>query len=254
MNSNNTKFPNAVLVLGGVVFMILTVGFYTRLPWAMALWPWPDGRLSYIFIASITAAIGVPILWIGLSGEFGAAVGGAINLAVTSAGTAYYFFTLNSRNPELQILISAIISTIAVPVVAAVYVWSKKQAIRDRRAMPGLVKISFILFTMVLVVAAIMLVGQRAVIFPWPLNPDSSAIFGFIFFWAAFYFASALSVPRWHNARGQLLGFLAYDLDLLLHFKIRELRLDENSVEAVLTGMTFGGESIFGTDTVRIVP
>ncbi len=44
------------------------------------------------------------------------------------------------------------------------------------------------------------------------------------------------------------------DLDLLLHFKTRELNLDENDVEAVLIGMTFGGETIIGTDAVHIVP
>jgi len=55
----------------------------------------------------------------------------------------------------------------------------------------------------------------RAPIFPWALNPDSSVLFGCIFIGDAFYFLHGLLYPRWHNARGQLLSFLAYDLVLI---------------------------------------
>ena len=45
------------------------------------------------------------------------------------------------------------------------------------------------------------------------------------------------------------------DMDLLFHFKTQELvDLDENSTEATLTGSTFDGQPIQGTDTVKIVP
>lgn len=44
------------------------------------------------------------------------------------------------------------------------------------------------------------------------------------------------------------------DLDLLFHFKTQELDLDMDSTEATLTGETFDGMLIEGTDTVNIVP
>ena len=44
------------------------------------------------------------------------------------------------------------------------------------------------------------------------------------------------------------------DLDLLLYFQILELILDETSTEATLTGATFDGMLIQGTDTVNIIP
>jgi len=44
------------------------------------------------------------------------------------------------------------------------------------------------------------------------------------------------------------------DLDILFHFKTQDLNLDENSTEATLTGMTYGGQTIQGTDAVNIVP
>ncbi len=61
---------------------------------------------------------------------------------------------------------------------------------------------------------------MHAPIFPWKLNPDSSVIFGCIFLGDAFYFLYSLLYPRWHNALGQLLSFLAYDLVLIVPFLI----------------------------------
>ena len=44
------------------------------------------------------------------------------------------------------------------------------------------------------------------------------------------------------------------DVDILFHFKTQELNLDKSSTDATLTGQTFGGDAIIGTDEVRIVP
>ena len=43
------------------------------------------------------------------------------------------------------------------------------------------------------------------------------------------------------------------DDDMLFHFKTQELNLDKDSIEATLTGKTFDGIEIGGTDAVRIV-
>ncbi|MBA7471290.1 hypothetical protein ES707_06596 [subsurface metagenome] len=42
--------------------------------------------------------------------------------------------------------------------------------------------------------------------------------------------------------------------DMLFHFKTQDLKLAENDTGATLTGKTFNGVGIGGTDTVRIVP
>jgi len=44
------------------------------------------------------------------------------------------------------------------------------------------------------------------------------------------------------------------DVDLLFHFKTQELDPDQIGTEATLTGSTYGGTPIQGTDTVNIVP
>ena len=43
------------------------------------------------------------------------------------------------------------------------------------------------------------------------------------------------------------------DMDLLLHFKTQELSLTNDSTTATLTGTTYGGQPIQGTDSVNIV-
>ena len=44
------------------------------------------------------------------------------------------------------------------------------------------------------------------------------------------------------------------DLDLLLYFKIQDLVLEADSIEATLTGETYAGVLIQGTDSIHIVP
>lgn len=215
LKASSSGAIRALFVVGGMVFLVLTAGFFLQMGWAKALWPWPAGRLSYIFISSITAAIAAPMIWIGLTGEFGAARGGAVNLGITAAGTAAYLFVLYGREGELQILISAVAAAFFLAVNVGIFRWSSRQSIRDRRVMPGLVRASFGLFTVVLLLVSGLLVLQAPVVFPWPLQPEASVIFGFIFLGAASYFAIALRSPRWHSARGQLIGFLAYDLILI---------------------------------------
>src|SRR5579885_2273068 len=54
--------------------------------------------------------------------------------------------------------------------------------------------------------------------FPWSLRPETSVIIGWAFLGAACYFIYGLLYPRWDNAGGQLLGFLGYDLILIIPF------------------------------------
>ena len=215
MVPGNAREIRGLFVVGGLVFLVVTIGFVMGMDWATTLWPWPDGRLSYIFIASITAAIAAPMLWIGLTQEFGAARGGAVNLGITAGGMTVYLFLRYGREADVQLLISAVAAALFTVINVGIFRWSSQQSIRDRRAMPRPVRASFGLFTIVLLVVGALLVMQVPVIFPWPLMPGSSVMFGCVFLGAASYFALALRSPWWHCAKGQLIGFLAYDLILI---------------------------------------
>ncbi|MGB8646104.1 MAG: hypothetical protein WCF84_12765 [Anaerolineae bacterium] len=204
------------ILIGGALSLATGLGFAFQVPIVTAMWPWPDGRLSYLFIGSILAAVSVAMLWIGWTGELGALPAGSLNVLVIAATTTLYFFYLSTNShPELMPYgLAGIVSVIAS---AAAFFWSQKIPLGDERPTPLLVRISFGIFIIALALAGGALV-LRSPIFPWAVKPDSSVIFGCIFLGDAFYFLYGLLKPRWHNALGQLLSFLAYDLVLIVPF------------------------------------
>jgi hypothetical protein len=206
----------AIFVVGWVI-LALAVGFIFHLPFATGIWPWPDGRLSYLFIGSILAAVSAAALWIGWTGELGALPAGSLNIFVIGVTTFIYFLQLAFQQNRTELLTYAIASLFMAIVSGAAFLWSRRIPLSDSRPTPKLVRVSFGIFIVSLVLAGCALIF-RLPIFPWALNPDSSVIFGCIFLGDAFYFLYGLLYPRWHNALGQLLSFLAYDLVLIVPF------------------------------------
>lgn len=210
-------------VAGGCVALLLAAGYFLQLPPARSLWPWPDSPLSYIFLASIFAAIGVIVVWISFYGEWAAMVGGALNLGIASGGSALFLLQLSTAPDARTLLPWAIGLGLFSLYCFALFLWSRRLRIHDQRPMPRPVRVSFWLFAVALVLAGATLLARAPNVFPWPLDPRSSVIFGWIFLGAAAYFAFGALRARWHDARGQLLGFLAYDLVLigpfLTHFR-----------------------------------
>ena len=210
------KLIRYATVLGGLVILALALGFIFQLPFATSLWPWPDGRLSYLFIGSILAAASAAAFWIGWTGEFGALPAGSLNIFVIAVTTSIYFFQL-ARDGRPELVSFGIAGLVSAIVSGAAFLWSRRLSLADARPTPALVRVSFGIFTASLIFAGVALI-LRLPIFPWTLNPDSSVIFGCIFLGDAFYFLYGLLRPRWHNALGQLLSFLAYDLVLIVPF------------------------------------
>src|SRR6476620_1077626 len=96
------------LIASGILALIVGVGFYFQLIWATRMWPWPTSRLSNIFIASILAASGVPVLWIGLSGETAAITAGAIDFGVMYVGMTAFSLQTYAESARESILIYAV--------------------------------------------------------------------------------------------------------------------------------------------------
>ena len=211
------KAMRYAIFLSGLLFLALAIGFIFRLPLATALWPWPDGRLSHLFVGSIMAAVSAAALWIAWSGELGAMPAGLLNVFVIALGSSLYFFRLVVQGDRPNLMAYGLGALLGAVVSGAGFLWSRRLPLHDSRPTPRLVRVSFWGFSLALLVAAgALLMGQP--VFPWILNPDSAIIFGLIFFGDAFYFLYALLYPRWHNAKGQLLSFLAYDLVLIIPF------------------------------------
>jgi hypothetical protein len=135
---------------------------------------------------------------------------------VIALTTSIYFFKLASqgRSNMLPFGLASILIALAS---GATFLWSRRLPLTGIRPTPNLVRVSFGIFTISLLLASGALILHKPV-FPWDLNPDSSVVFGCIFLGDAFYFLYALLRPYWGNAFGQLLSFLAYDLALIVPF------------------------------------
>ena len=98
--------------IAGLVILALGFGFIFRVPLALRLWPWEDGRYSYLFVGSILAAASAAALWIGRTGELGVLPAGSLNIFVIALSTSIYFFNLASNGRSLlnALLSAAIIS------------------------------------------------------------------------------------------------------------------------------------------------
>jgi len=208
------------LVLAGIASLVLCLGFVLQADWATALWPWPERPLSYLFIGSIAAAIALPLLWIGATGELAAAAPGALNLTVTYAGAAAYLISVADESWQPPLGPAIAVCVIACLCSLAVFAATRHLPLRDERPMPRPVRVSFVVFAAALLAAGTGLV-LGAHVFHWPTDRDSSALYGFIFLGAAVYFLYGALRPRWANAAGQLVGFLAYDLILIVPFLAR---------------------------------
>jgi len=147
--------------------------------------------------------------------------GVGLNILVAGAGTGAYLLTLHLVAPAVAAFAGAILGVL-------LFIWARRQPVRDLRAMPPWVRGAFVAFTVTLIVAGGALTLQHQV-FPWRLHPSSMVLVGCIFLGAAAYFAHAAAQPGWAHAAPPLLGFLTYDLILFAPY-LRMLSAD--SVDA----------------------
>lgn len=204
-----------LLAAAGLLLCGLGLGFATGRGWAIQLWPWPDGPLTYLFAGSILAAIGAPMIWIGWSGELAALRAGALDLALTYAGIAISLAWLELPVEEQTVRLVIQVAAVSAWINLGIYGLSARLPFLDRRGMPNLARYSFAFFSLLLVAVGIALLLRAPHIFPWPLKPETSVLIAWVFFGAAVYFLHGVFHPCWGNARGQLIGFIAYDLILL---------------------------------------
>ena len=163
------KLIQYLTLIGGLVILTLAIGFIFQIPMATNLWPWPDGRLSYLFIGSILAAVSVAALWIGWTGEYGALPAGSLNVLVIAVTTSIYFFQLALQEERPNMIPFGIMSLFMAIAGGAAFLWSRQLPLNDSRPMPLLVRVSFGIFIASLIFAGSALVF-RMPIFPWGLK------------------------------------------------------------------------------------
>jgi len=212
----------SVLAVIAAVQAILAVLWAFQVPLAVDLWPFP-GRspLSNLFIASIFLAAAASTAWCLWVRSDRALAGVALDYIAILVPFAAFSFLQVAGGADQQVAVFAVVCVVGALVGVGLLRWSIGRPWRSSTPLPRPVRWAFIVFVIALVVVGGRLVIQAPQTLPWEITPELSTLFGFMFIGAAAYFAYGLLDQRWENAGGQLAGFLAYDVVLIVPFIVR---------------------------------
>src|SRR5262249_2953616 len=147
---------------------------------------------SYAFMAAILAAAAAPTLWCAVTRNFRALVGGAIDAIVITLPIAIYCLMLGRKSLQLFALASFVTTIIAVILTARYW----RSPFRDTRPTPILVRISFVLFIVVLTIPGAQMTLGNTRILPWDAPREVTIVYGWAFLGSAVYFVYGLILPK----------------------------------------------------------
>jgi hypothetical protein len=202
-----------VLLVVGILQLVLSAGFFFQQTWATSLWPVPDTRLSYAFIAAILAGGAAPLIWIALSERFGGLAGYGLSFGIMYAGMALAALLFYLQSQQTKLLGFGLFMGLVAMLCATLFLRTRNN-LQEGQPTPRIVRLAFLLEVLVLAGAGLLLLLKVPNTLPWNLSPESSVLYGWVFLGLAFYYLYAVLKPRWIHALGPLLGFLAYDLVL----------------------------------------
>jgi hypothetical protein len=208
-----------ILLLICVVQFFMAVAFFLQLPFATSLWPFPGTTpLTYIFIASIFAAAAASTLWAAGTRNYGALAGIGLDYLTIMIPVAIYSIQLGANTGNSQLTTYGIACVFGALFGLWLLLWSIRIPMDNTLPIPRLVRWSFVVFIIALLIVSVQLILQVPNVIPWVITPELSVVIGWMFLGAAAYFAYALLRPSWVNSAGQLAGFLAYDVVLIVPF------------------------------------
>jgi hypothetical protein len=225
-----------------VLWSVLTLGLYFNQPWITWIWPWHDQRMTFIFFASIAAAVAAPLAWIALTNEPAALSGMNLDgLVITSLVTVGLATMAVSRHEPRLLLYS--VATGA----AAMFSWSvfkqfRVVAPRDHTPQPIVVRVLFGLLVLALIPLGVTLIFRVSNVFPWDLPNRTSTMIGAVFIGAGTWFLVGVRKRMWAHSGGQLAGLLAYDLVLMLPYW--RAVFDRNAISSIGGYGTFPGSDV----------
>ena len=207
------RTANIALLFVGLVQLVLAIGFFFQQAWATSLWPVPDTRLSYAFIAAILAGGAAPLIWAGLSGELASLAGYGMSFGIMYAGMGVSALLFYLRNQNSALAWFALVMGV-LAVLGGIMFMRTRQLAENSQPTPPIVIYAFVAEVMVLAGAGVLLILKVPNTLPWNLSPESSVLYGWVFLGLAFYYLYAVLNRQWIHALGPLLGFLVYDLVL----------------------------------------
>lgn len=211
-----SKAMRYFLLAIGTVQLFFAVAFFFQWSLAINLWPFEGTTpLTYILIASFFAAAAASTLWPLLSGNVGALAGVALDYIFIFTPMAVYMLWLGTRDASSEKFAFGVICAAGTVFGLWLFQWARRWPLDTSIPLPAVVRGSFAVFVLALLFVSARLWLQITTI-PWKLTPELSVVAGCMFFGAAVYFIYGLLRPSWANAGGQLAGFLAYDLVLII--------------------------------------
>lgn len=205
-----------------VVQFLFAIAFFLQLPFAVNLWPFEGTTpLTFIFISSIFGAAAASTLWATASKNYGALAGIGLDYIAILVPVSIFSFQLGANNGDPQLTTYGIACVFGSFFGLGLLLWSIRIPMDSTLPMPGFVRWSFVIFIIALLIVSTRLILKVPNVIPWKITPELSVVIGWMFLGAAMYFAYALLRPSWVNAAGQLAGFLAYDVVLIVPFLTR---------------------------------
>jgi hypothetical protein len=212
------------IVLGTVAAIQVVVGalFILHVPAVAGLLPFPGSSdVSDLFVASMLWAAAVPVGWCLFVRSDRAFTGIFLDYLVILLPVGVLSLGLGLRDGSGGPIALAV-GAFAVSVFAAWMLrWARRHPWRSAQPTPRPVLGAFAIFVGTLVIVGGLLIAGTPGILPWPVTRTLSTLYGLMFLGAAAYFAYGLVDRRWENAGGQLAGFLAYDVVLIVPFVVR---------------------------------
>lgn len=214
------RYLRIALFLICAIQLLFAAGYLLQLPFAIQLWPLSyTNQISFIFISSIFAAAAASTGWCLLTREYGALAGVALDYLTIFLPMGVFAFQIVGRRSAVTLF--GVACAIGALFGLGLFLWSRRIPIQDSRPTPRLARGSFAIFVVALVLFGGQMVLKVPNILPWTVPAEGSVVYGWIFLGAAAYFAYGLLRPGWFNTGGQLAGFLAYDLILIIPFLTR---------------------------------
>lgn len=241
--SNSSRY-RPVIALTALGWALVAFGLYFEAGWATWVWPWTDARMTYIFLASIAAAVAAPLAWIVIVDEPAALAGMAIDGMVIGSAMVAVLVGVGLTDNDRSMFVYAL--GMAAAVLASWYLFRTFQPwpVRDPSPQPRFLSWFFAVLVAVLIPVGFTLMVQTGGMFPWDLPGRTSSMIGGVFIGAASWFVYGLWRRTWVHTGGQLAGFLAYGL--VLGIPYWRTMFDRESMSASGGYQSFPGQVVSG--------
>ncbi|MCA9903586.1 MAG: hypothetical protein KC547_06995 [Anaerolineae bacterium] len=227
------RYVRPLLGVIAIIQLVFASAYIFQIRAFTQLWPLPyTNTMSFIFIGSIAAAAVASTLWCVAAREDAGVAGIALDYITIFTPISIFALQLAGRSTSSALTLFAVLCIAGAVFGVGLLSWSLRRPEHDPRPAPRLVRWSFVFFVIALIIAGGQMVLKNTGIMPWQISTDATVIYGWMFLGAAAYFAYGVLRPGWYNAGGQLAGFLAYDVVLIIPFLQRlstvepELRLN----------------------------